>query len=241
MPGRPYDVTLLACRRGGRLELRSATVEARIRPIPNGRRVALRVDLQQRQLAPNGRWTTRTDVPGLSTWTTPSDPEIGSRLNDQFVYRQAVGRLVVPYAYRFKATFRWYGADGRVVREATARTAVCREPDLRPDLRIVRVDVQPHPDPLLARYVVVVRNAGRTAAARVGIALAPADQATPPAARRVIRLLAPQETRAVALVGPRCEPGAEPTALVDPDRAIDEVHEHDNALRATCTATLQRP
>jgi hypothetical protein len=240
-PGRPYDATLLSCRRGRRLELRSATVEARMRPLPNGRRMAVRVDLQQRELGARGRWTTRTDVPGLSTWTSPGDLMLGSSLNDQYVYRQAVGRLVVPYAYRFKATFRWYGADGRIVREAAMRTAVCREPDLRPDLRIVRVAVAPHPDPLLSRYVVVVRNVGRTAAARVGVAIAPADATTPPRARRTIRLLRPQESREVALVGPRCEAGAEPTAWVDPQGTVDEADEDDNALRATCTATLQRP
>jgi hypothetical protein len=240
--GAPYAASLIVCRRALALRRSSATVGAVMRPIPGGRRLAVKVDLFQRPLGRGGRWTKRADVPGLGVWTTPSDATIGTRANDLFKYRQAVGLLVVPYAYRFNVTFRWYDAAGAVVQERSAWTPACAQQDLRPDLTIVRVDVEPHAAPGLARYVLLVRNRGARAATGIGVGFAPDAEGTVPAtAVKTIARLRPLEMSEVTLVGPRCEPGAEPTFAVDPARTIDEADEDDNALRATCPATLQRP
>jgi len=231
-----YDARLLSCKRSPLTESRTATVGTTMRPIPGGRRLSLRVDLYQRPLS-GGRWALRSDVPGLSEWTSPSDASIGSRPSDVYRYRQAVGRLVVPFAYRFRVTFRWSDGGGRAVAEAVVNTAPCREPDLRPDLTIASAVADPsQPGDATTRYVVTVRNAGRALATGVQVA------ATFSAPTRTVRRLAPSQSVDVVFWGPVC--GAEspaPSFLVDPANLIDESRETNNSLVATCPATLDGP
>jgi hypothetical protein len=235
-PRPPYAATLASCRRSPRIAGRVASVSAMMRPIHGGTHLALRISLYQRPLG-TGRWTLRSDVPGLGAWTTPSDPTIGSRSADVFKYRQAVARLVVPFAYRFRVEFRWSDGDGKVVRRAATTTATCREPDRRPDLTIDRVDVTPAAHPDHARYVVWVRNAGRSSARGVQLAASfpsdPTADATHPAGR-----VAPAQSVPVAFVGPACSaPPAPPSFTVDPAGAIEESREDNNALTAVCPAS----
>lgn len=230
----PYDARLLSCKRSPRTDVRTAVVAASMRPVGAGRRLALKVDLYQRPLS-GGRWALRADVPGLGVWTPPSDPSIGSRVNDVFKYRQAVGRLVVPYAYRFRVSFRWSDASGAVVREAVATTAICREPDLRPDLMLSDVTVEDGPTADTSLYTVTVRNAGRSSASNVGVTWSLSS------ATRTIRRLGPYESVELTFTGARCQAPAGPTFLVDPANAIDEARETNNSLLATCPATLDGP
>lgn len=229
-PAAPFEARLISCRRSPRTEGRTAVVGASMSPVPGSKRLALRVELQQRPLS-GGRWALRSDVPGLGVWMAPSDPSIGSRPNDVYKYRQAVGRLTVPFAYRFRVGFRWLDGAGRVVREESTTTQPCREPDLRPDLVVESVRVDPGADPESSAYTVVVRNAGRSWAGSIGVA------ATFSAPARYIRGLAPSESGEVRFTGPACragEPG--PTFLADPANAIDEARETNNSLVVTCPA-----
>jgi len=236
----PYAAKLASCRRAPAIANRSATVAATMRPIHGGTHLALRIALYQRPLGA-GRWTLRSDVPGLGVWTTPSDPALGSRAADVFKYRQSVARLVVPFAYRFRVEFRWSDGGGKVVRWARATTATCREPDLRPDLTIDRVDVLPTlRAPHGARYAVTIRNAGRSAARGIQLAAsfpsAPAAGATHPAGR-----LPAGASEVVTFAGPVCSATpAPPSFTVDPSNAIEESREGNNALTAVCAtaATL---
>jgi hypothetical protein len=230
----PYEARLLSCKRSPRTDVRTAIVAASMRPVGAGRRLALRVELYQRPLA-GGRWALRSDVPGLGVWTNPSDPTIGSRPNDVFKYRQAVGRLVVPYAYRFRVAFRWSDASGRVVREELATTNVCKEPDLRPDLSFSDVAVEDGPTADSSSYTVTVRNNGRSPAWNVGVTWSLSS------ATRTIRRLGPLESAELTFTGARCSGPTGPTFLVDPDIAIDEARETNNSLLATCPATLDEP
>ncbi|MBB4664395.1 CARDB domain-containing protein [Conexibacter arvalis] len=231
-----YSARLLQCRRSPQTASRTATVSAVMRPTAAGRRLSLRVALYQRPLG-GGRWALRADVPGLSEWTSPSDSSIGSRAADVYRYRQAVGRLAVPYAYRFRVTFRWSDANGRPVAEAVVNTATCREPDLRPDLVLTRAVADPLlPGQTSARYIVTVRNVGRAAATGVQVA------ATFSSPTRTVRKLAPSESADLVFWGPPCG-GAEPAPsfLADPSNLIDEARETNNSLVATCPATLDGP
>lgn len=230
----PYDARLLSCKRSPKTDVRTAVVAASMRPVGAGRRLALRVELYQRPLS-GGRWALRSDVPGLGVWTAPSDPSIGSRANDVFKYRQAVGRLVVPYAYRFRVSFRWSDTSGAVVRETTATTQVCREPDLRPDLSFSDVAVEDGATADTSLYTVTVRNGGRSTAWNVGVTWSLSS------ATRTVRRLGPQESVELTFAGPRCSGATGPTFLVDPANAIDEARETNNSLLATCPATLDGP
>jgi CARDB len=231
----PAGARLLACRQSPSINQRSAVVGTWMRPLATARRLALRIDLYQRN--PGARWTLRSDVPGLGTWTTPSDALVGTRAGDVFKYRQAVGRLVVPAAYRFHVAFRWLDANDAVVREAARTTAVCRQPDLRPDLVLDSVSATPAPHGGgLVRYVLLVGNEGRTAVAHATIAATFPGDTTPGLHLRTLGRLAPGETVPVAFTGPGCASGGQPAAfLADPPNALDEVHEANNALTASCS------
>jgi CARDB len=233
-PAAPAGARLIACRPSPAIDQRTAVVGTSMRPIPGGRRLAVRIDLWER--TPGQRWTLRADVPGLGAWTTPSDAGVGSRAGDVFKYRQAVGRLEVPAAYRFHATFHWLDADGAVVREASRTTAPCRQPDLRPDLVLRDVRALPVGDGS-ARDVVWVGKGGKSTVARAVVAATLPGDATPGQHTRVVRTLAPGATAVVRFTGPGCAAGGQPATFVaDPSNAVEEARETNNALAAVCPA-----
>ncbi len=225
---------LASCHRAPTIDQRVASVATWMRPIPNGRHLAVRVDLWERSRGQ--RWTLRTDVPGLGAWVTPSDAGVGSRAGDVFKYRQAVGRLEVPAAYRFHVTFRWLDADGNVVRSTERTTATCRQPDLRPDL--VPRDVRALPaDGGLVRYVVRVGNEGRGPVARAVVAATLPGDSAPGLHTRVVRALAPGATSVIRFTGPGCPAGGQPASFVaDPPDLVEEAGETNNGLTAVCPA-----
>src|SRR6185312_1697877 len=230
----PAGARLLSCRRSPLLAARVAVVGTWMRPLAAGRRLAVRVDLWQH--LPGGRWTQRTDVPGLGTWIAPTDPLLGTRPGDIFKYRQSVGRLAVPAAYRFRVSFRWSDAAGAVVRQTAATTAACREPDVRPDLVLDSVEATSAPRGNgLVRYAVTVRNAGRSPAPRSVVAATLPGDAIPNARHRSVPRLRPAESTVVTFTGPGCAAGAMPASfVVDPANALEEASEVDNEVAATC-------
>jgi len=227
-----FGARLAACHRSPRIDARSATVSAWMRPIDGAPNLALKVDLLQRPLA-GGRWTLRDDVPGLGRWTTPDDPSLGTRDGDLFRYRQAVGRLEVPFAYRFRVRFRWQDDGGNVVRTAAATTRACREPDLRPDLLVERVRTRSVGAGV--RYAVRVRNDGRSTARHVAVAATLPGDTTPDSRVRTVGRLDPGERAEVVFVGPGCPAGGTPPSFaVDPRDAIDESDEANDRLVLAC-------
>jgi CARDB protein len=213
-----------------------AAVAARMRPISGGTHLSLRVELYQRPLSGH-HWTLRSDVPGLGEWTTPADPALGSRPADVFAYHQAVGRLVVPYAYRFRVSFRWLDDNGDVVRQEHATTRPCREPDLRPDLTLPAVQVKPSLRyPGYARYIVKVRNKGRSTARHIVVSATFPAHPTADSTRTIRRLRAGDSVEA-SFVAPKCSAAdtAPPSFAADPMGAIEEMDETNNTAVAACT------
>lgn len=226
---------LAACHRSPLIDERVATVGAWMRPLAGAPRLALRIDLQQRALV-GGRWLRRTDVPGLGAWTTPSDALVGTRAGDVFKYRQAVGRLVVPAAYRFRVAFRWSDAAGAVVRETAVITRACRQPDLRPDLVLGSVGVEPRPNGRV-RYSLLVSNEGVSAVLRATVAATLPGDAAPGGHVRSVGRLAPGASVVVTFVGAGCALGESPASFAaDPSNLVEEVDEANNELAGTCPA-----
>jgi hypothetical protein len=232
----PAGARLLACHRAPSLAARSVTVGTWMRPLANGGRMAVKLDLWQR--TPGASWTLRSDVPGLGTWMTPSDPLLGTRPGDVYKYRQAIGRLAAPAAYRFRVTFRWLDGGGAVVREALLTTGVCRQPDLRPDLVPVSVSITPAATPGLVAYTVVVGNEGKgPAVRRSSLAATFPGETTPGTHLRSIGRLLSGATTVVMFVGPGCAAGESPAAFAaDPANVLDEASEANNELVASCPA-----
>jgi hypothetical protein len=171
--------------------------------------------------SPGRRWH-RVRIPGFSAWHN-SDPG-----RARYVYTKRVEGLVGPARYRVGVRFHWLAADGSVLRRARALSRSCRMPDPRPDLRVADVSVRPG----RSRYVVTVRNAGRSGAAQTWLELDLGDGGPPLWAP--VDGLAAHEARAVVLAGRACVPGAPLTATADATDLVDERREDDDALGVAC-------
>ena len=100
--------------------------------------------------------------------------------------------------------FRWLDADGERVASAKSTSAICRQADLRPNLRPLGVEARPGADAEHARYVVPGRQpralAGRPVRRR---RLGRRHTLTPAQAPE----LAPGERALVEVQGPPCQEG----------------------------------
>jgi CARDB len=232
----PAGAHMLACRTSPSIDQRVAVVGTWMKPLPGAQRLTLKLDLFQRQQNTGAKWTQRTDVPGLGTWTAPSDALFGTRAGDVFKYRQAVGRLVLGYAYRFRVSFRWLDAAGAVVRESTFTTRACRQPG--PDLVVSGVKTEPSlVSPGAVRYLVTVLNRGRAPVARAVLAGTYPGEATVRSHRRRVGRLVPGSWVTIGFTGPPCTAGdAPPTFVVDPDGLVEETDEANNQFVGACPA-----
>ncbi len=158
----------------------------------------------------------RVRAPGLGGWERSEPGRAG------FVFTKRVEALVPAAVYWARIQFRWYDAAGRVQRRAERRTPVCRQPDLRPQLRVLAV----------APGRVTVANVGAGRAGAFSTTFGPGD-----ASDTVVRLeggLAAGAVAELAIEAPRCEPGRVLRAVVDSGREVDEADERDNARGLQC-------
>jgi CARDB len=203
---------------------RSATFEARMHTIRRTERMQLRFTLQVRE---EGVWS-RVAAPGFDTWLT-SEPEVR-----RYSYARTVTNLTAPAAYRMVVRFRWLDADAAAIRSARVTSAACRQPDMRPDLQPQSIEVLPAADPDQRRYVVALRNDGRTDALPFAATLTIGDEQLEPLS--VLGL--PAATRQlVAFTGPPCAADSQLTVTLDPGAAVDERDEDDNVLVTPCPAS----
>ena len=182
----------------------------------------MRFKLQERV----GEGTYRTiKAPGLGTWRK-SRPGVR-----RFAYRQRVLALAEGSSYRVVVSFRWYDADGELVKQVRRRSPACKQPGLLANLRVTRIaGGRPVAGlPGTYRYVVNVQNRGRVAADAFGLRL-DVDRAT--ADTGTVSALAPGETRRLVLSGPACRGSV--TAVADPEDVVREITERDNELTVRC-------
>ena len=148
-----------------------------------------------------------------------------------FVYTKRVSALQAPAQYRAVVRFRWLDARGRVQRRARRVTAVCRQPDLRPDLVPGELSAEPGPAPGTATYRFTVFNRGRCDAGPFAVVLT-ANRTPQPEQR--LGGLAAEASEVVTLIGPRCTPGSVVRVTVDSASEVVESRERDNAVNAAC-------
>ena len=164
------------------------------------------------------------NAPGIGVWREARPGVV------RFAYRQRVVALQKGTSYRATVEFRWLSADGKVVRQESERSPVCRQPGKLPNLKVRdAVGVQQGPTPGTRRYVVKVGNSGVVTAQRVELSLfvdgAEVDT-------RAIGRLNGGDRRTVTFVGPVC--GSRVEARIDPHGAIRETTERDNATSMPC-------
>ncbi len=205
---------------------RSVSARAAMRAIPRTSQMGVRFDLLRRE---RGASTyTRVSVPLLGIWNR-SHRGVG-----RYRVEKEVDNLTAPARYRFRVSFRWYDSRGRILKTVQRRTGVCFQPELRPDLRFVRITTAPVPDhPKQTRYVATVKNAGGTPSGPFDLAFSFPGM---PVRTKAVPSIGPGEVVAVRFVGPLCTEGATPSFTLDPGNAVQEVDETDDSLTVTCSA-----
>lgn len=123
-------VRVVECSRGPEALDRHATFRASMRRVPHTEHMSMRFALQER--VGDGRFRP-VNAPGLGTWRS-SHPAVR-----RFSYRQRVLELAEGSTYRAVVSFRWYDADGGLIRRARRRSKPCRQPGLLSNLRLLRI------------------------------------------------------------------------------------------------------
>ncbi len=220
------------CRRAVDPVGRTISVTAVMRPVTGTMRMAVRFDLLSRSRSGG----TFSPIHGgdLGTWLSPIDqPTLGQRPGDVWVVNHPVAALPAPATYRYRVVFRWTGAKGRVLATKTRVTANCYEPELRPDLSVKSIAVQPIlGKPNLDSYVVLLKNGGATAAGPFTVEFAVPGLIVD----RTVQRLAAHATRTEIYQGPLCTTTSDPTVTVDPAHRILDLNPNNNTLQATCPA-----
>ncbi|MEZ5120529.1 MAG: CARDB domain-containing protein [Solirubrobacterales bacterium] len=208
----------------------SATFRIRMAAVPGTVRVAVRFDLQLR--APGSSIYQMVD--GATSGWVRSDPKLPV---DLFVWRQAFTPLREPGDYRARVRFRWLDANGKTIAGTTRRTPVCSQPDTRPNLKLTSFTAEPASADGQWRYLLGVRNTGRSDAPPFDISFSVGGEPRP-----LIMAAGIPAGRAVTLsfTGDRCRPGDAVRVEADPADRIGEVDEADNVLSTTCPAPSQR-
>jgi hypothetical protein len=210
---------------------RAVSVQATMRPLAGTMNMQMRFELE-RQTKPRGAFTL---VRGrlLGSWISPENPSLGRQPGDQWIVNHPVVDLPAPATYRFRVTFRWTNAHGQRLGMATQTSPDCYQPELRADLLVRSLAVNPLPSGGDA-YVAVVANRGKTRAGSFQVVLGGAG-ATPQTA--TIGSLGPRSSTRARFVAPACTSGGNLTVTVDPAHVIDEYDFANNALTIPCPAS----
>jgi hypothetical protein len=216
-------VKVVACTEGLDLAQRSVTFEGRMRPIPGTVTMALRFVLQA-QTPGDPRWRHVT-ADGFDRWLSSAP---GVR---RYTYAKTVRSLLAPASYRTTVRFRWLDANGRLLDQDDAVSAVCAQDDLRPDLVPRRIDDQPPAAGPQRGYGVLVRNTGGSASGAFAVRV---DVPGAPSATVTTAALGPGESRVVTVTAAACAPGDTVNAVVDATALVDEADEDGNVLSVAC-------
>ena len=212
---------------------RTIAASAVMRPLKGTRRMSLRFELLMRTKT-GGPWTS---VAGgdLGKWVTPPNPTLGQRPGDVWIYNKSVNELGAPAAYRFRFMFRWTGTHNRTLGTTVRTTGTCNQPELRPDLLVKSIDVQPvSGHPKLNLYIPTLSNRGATAARQFRVQFTPGNGTA--SKYKTIKVLASHASTTVAFEGPACSTSAASTITVDPDGVVDDYNRDNNTMTAVCSS-----
>ncbi len=213
---------------------RLISVVAVMRPVTGTKRLELRFDLIAKGPAAAASGYVRGG--DLGTWISPPKQPItlGTRPGDVWSLNHPVADLPAPATYRFRVTFRWLGADGRVVAETVRESAKCFQPELRPDLQAVSLVAKPIPNkPKRDSYIATITDAGFTGAGQFDVEFADGTSIT----SHVVPRIKAHQTLTLSFEGPACNASAPPTMTIDPTEQVDDYNRTNNSLTANCGVT----
>jgi hypothetical protein len=211
---------------------RAVSITAVMRSLPGTRRLQMKVELLDHTAA--GAPFSAVSPPSgsaLGAWIGPTAPTLGQRPADVWQVKFPVADLAAPATYRYRARFRWLGTGGHVLRTTTVLSARCRQPELRADLLVQSLSVQPFAGhPQQARYVAVIRNAGESAARNFVVGFSDAGTI-----RTVtVAELAPGAKQRLTFTGPPCNASNPPALTIDPQNQVDDSNRGNNTATAGC-------
>jgi hypothetical protein len=218
----PVKAKLSDCHTGPAASDRFAVFVGQMPALKGTKRMWMRFDLFQLSPGAGGTWQP-VAVPKFGMWQKSLPGKPG------FIYEKRVDQLQAPASYRAEIRYRWYDAHGTLQRRARRTTPVCREPDPRPDLAVGKVTASAAGKGL-TRYVIAVRNDGRSDVGPFDLVLSVDGAAQPPAT--VTGMPAGGKTK-VAVIAPTCVSGSQIQIALDPAGTVDEAIEtNDNVTRA---------
>ena len=215
----PASVHVARCKTGPEPSERTAAYKAWMDAVPGSVRMALRFRLVAHY--PGHRPEPIADSK-LRVWHRSHEGVT------RYGYRQTVKQLAAAGSYRTVVRFRWYDADGRVIRRAKRVSGACVQRGQLPNLVITGVQVSRAPVGGNYVYGVSYANIGKGEAGGFSVALF-VDGAL--ADSREIGGLGPGEGSTVYLNGPACK---RLRAVIDRENAVPETNEGDNSYRARC-------
>jgi hypothetical protein len=223
------QVTDFGCVRALAPTARMITVTGVMRPASGTQRMRMRFDLL---VSPRRRGRYRTvHGPNLGLWLAPDDRSLGSRPGDVWQVPHPVYDLAAPAFYKFRVSFRWLDAGGRVRARQVLVTAICRQVELRPDLAAQSLSISASTVPGDDAYAALVGNLGLTGAGPFDVQLTLADGTTP---TRQILWLGAHRSRQVKFVAAACTAGSKVMVSVDPADAVDDFDRANNTLTVVC-------
>jgi hypothetical protein len=220
---------------------RAISVSAVMRPVAHTQSMAIRFELVSRS-KPGAPYTV---VHGgdLGTWLTPvGQPNLGQRPGDVWSISHPVTDLPAPATYRYHVTFRWTGEQDHVLATRTLTSAKCFQPELRPDLRVVSITIQPiSGKPTLNRYIALIRNAGLTGAGPFAVQFAPPAASGAPVKTHTIAALGPHTSKEEIFTGLACTASTAPTVTADPNHQVDDFNRTNNSLTVPAGCPAKTP
>jgi hypothetical protein len=210
---------------------RAIGITAVMRPLAHTRKMQLKPQLFGR--ANGASPYTRVRGGDLNNWVPTPDPALGQQPGDVWNLIKQVVRLNAPATYRFRVFFRWIGAHGRILGTEVRTGPTCYQPELRPDLQVRTITVQPVPgQPDVNAYVALIHNAGASAAGPFQVQFSDGGVLKTHAVSR----LGAHSSVKEQFVGPLCTAGAA-AVTADPTDQVDDLNRANNTLAVVCPAS----
>jgi archaellum component FlaF (FlaF/FlaG flagellin family) len=215
----PAAVHLKRCTTGSKPSERRATFKSWMHAVPGTARMAVRFKLVAQA---SGRSAQGVEGPAaLNVWHR-------SHLGvTRYVYSQTVKRLEQGTSYRMVVRYRWYDANGEIVKRAKRTSDECAQRGDLPNLVIAGVTYDPA-EIGTWHYHVTVKNKGKSFAENFVVTLI-VDGAV--VDERTVELLDAGDSTDVVLNGPPC---VHLRAIADSENTVTERHEDDNSFSSTC-------
>jgi CARDB len=215
----PAALHLKTCETGANPSDRKATFKSWMHSVPGTARMAVKFKLVSR--AP-GRSAQRVEGPSaLNTWHRSHTGVT------RYVYSQTVKRLEQGTSYTMVVRYRWYDANGTIIKRAKRTSDECVQSGDLPNLIVAGVTYDPA-EIGTWHYGVTVKNKGKSVAEDFVVTLI-VDGAV--VDERTVEALPAGESTDVQLNGPPC---VHLRAIADSEHTVTEKHEDDNSFSSTC-------